>query len=122
MKTKDTEIARNDLKKDAKKAKKEAKHTNEKPDQNNPKYNSDITADDKHILKQKNIHTDGGDDRQLKERERSVDFAGLDLDVPGRTDAKKGRGPTGLNDEENKVHSQGGDTKSNLERDDAAKK
>jgi len=83
-------------------------------------YNSDITDHDKDILKQDNIHGDGGDDQQLKDRAKKVDFTGGDLDVPGRTAAKKGNGPKGLNDEENKVHSQGGESKNNLERDDSA--
>jgi len=83
-------------------------------------YNSDITEHDKDILKQENIHGDGGDDQQLKDRKRDVDFTGEDLDVPGSNSSKKGNGPNNLNDEENKVHSQGGDRKNNLERDDSA--
>jgi hypothetical protein len=83
-------------------------------------YNSDLTKDDKDLLKQENIHSDGGDDLQLKDRQRPVDFAGSDLDVPGRTQAKKGNGPLGLNDEENKLHSQGGTLKDHLEEDDSA--
>ncbi|MAP53514.1 hypothetical protein [Altibacter sp.] len=86
----------------------------------NLKYNPKITEHDKSILKQENIHGDGGDDQQLKERKRDVDFARSDLDIPGREQAKKGNGPLGLTDEENKHHSQGGDSKNNLERDDSA--
>jgi hypothetical protein len=95
MKTKDTEIAKNDQK------------------ANIP----EVTKHDKDILKQENVHGDGGDDQQLKERERPIDFAGSDLDVPGRNDAKKGNGPNGLNDEENKVYSQGSAHNADLERD-----
>lgn len=83
-------------------------------------YNSDVTQHDLDILQQGNVHGDGGDDQQLRERDKPVDFAGSDLDIPGRTEAKKGNGPMGQNDEENKLHSQGGDRKENLERDDAA--
>ncbi|OAB78038.1 hypothetical protein [Cochleicola gelatinilyticus] len=83
-------------------------------------YNSDITKHDLDILNQKNIHGDGGDDQQLKDRKNKVDFEGKDLDIPGRTTAKKGNGPKGLNDEENKLHSQGGSENENLERDDSA--
>ncbi len=86
----------------------------------NLKYNPEITEHDKDVLNQDNIHGDGGDDQELKDRKRKVDFAGEDLDVPGRTQAKKGNGPEGFNDEENKLFSQGGDSKDNLERDDAA--
>lgn len=96
MKTKDTEVAKN----------------------NTQNYNSNLTDHDKEILNQAHLHGDGGDDQQLKERERPVDFAGSDLDVPGRNDAKKGNGPNGLNDEENKVHSQGSAHNANLERDE----
>ena len=64
----------------------------------NLKYNPEITNQDKAILNQDNIHGDGGDDLQLRDRKNKVDFAGKDLDIPGRTQAKKGNGPNGLND------------------------
>lgn len=83
-------------------------------------YNPDITEHDKDILNQDNIHGDGGDDQQLKERKKPVDFTGKNLDIPGSNEAKKGNGPAGLNDEENKLHSQGGESKNNLERNDSA--
>ncbi len=89
-----------------------------KKDENLP-YNPNVTERDKDILQQRNIHGDGGDDQQLRDRKNKVDFAGDDLDVPGREQAKKGNG-NGLRDEENKLHSQGGDSKENLERDDSA--
>lgn len=91
-----------------------------KPSKEKELYNSDITEHDKDILAQSNIHGDGGDDQQLRDRNQKVDFAGSDLDVPGRDTAKKGHGPKGLKDEENGLYSQGGDSKENLERDDAA--
>ena len=74
-------------------------------------YDPEITEDDKKMLK---------NDSELSDRERKVDFAGKDLDIPGRTKAQHGNGINGLNDEENKLHSQGGDRKNNLERDDAS--
>ena len=85
-------------------------------------YNPEITKEDKKMLRNdnKHIHQDGGNDTQLTDRERPVDFEGKDLDIPGRTKAQKNNGINGLNDEENKLHSQGGDRKINLERDDAA--
>lgn len=85
-----------------------------------PLYNAEITKRDKDILNQDNIHGDGGDDQILKDRTQKVDFAGEDLDIPGRETAKKGHGPKGLKDEENGLYSQGGDSKDNLERDDSA--
>ncbi len=82
-------------------------------------YNPEVTEHDKDILKQENIHGDGGDDQQLRDRKRKVDFAGDDLDVPGRKKARE-NDKIGLPDEENKLFSQGGDSKDNLERDDSA--
>lgn len=82
------------------------------------KYNAELTQHDKDILKQDHVHGDGGDDQQLKDRQKPVDFTGSNLDVPGRTQAKKGNGPVGLNDEENKVHSQGSTHNVDLERDE----
>lgn len=91
----------------------ESKKSNEK-DKKLP-YNPNITEHDKDMLSQKNVHGDGGDDQQLRDRKNKVDFAGKDLDVPGRNQAKKSN--TGLRDEENQLFSQGGDDKDNLEED-----
>ena len=52
-------------------------------------YNPNVTVHDKDMLSQKNIHGDGGDDQQLRDRKQQVDFAGKDLDVPGREQAKR---------------------------------
>lgn len=87
-------------------------------DKNLP-YNPEITEHDKEILSQEHIHGDGGDDQQLRDREEEVDFAGEDLDIPGRKKARESYNK-GLSDEENKLFSQGGDNKENLERDDSA--
>ncbi|WP_310992007.1 hypothetical protein [Aequorivita marina] len=81
----------------------------------NPTYNPDLTKHDKDILKQKNIHGDGGDDQQLHDRKKKVDFTGKNLDVPGRQHAKKSK--TGYRDEENQLFSQGGEDNENLEAD-----
>ncbi|WP_026450007.1 hypothetical protein [Aequorivita capsosiphonis] len=78
-------------------------------------YNPDITEHDKDILSQKNVHGDGGDDQQLRDRKKKVDFAGKDLDVPGRNQAKKSK--TGFRDEENQLFSQGGEDNNELEED-----
>tara|TARA_R110002050_G_scaffold90000_1_gene189416 strand:- start:156 stop:449 length:294 start_codon:yes stop_codon:yes gene_type:complete len=83
-------------------------------------YNPEITKHDKDILKQENIHGDGGDDQQLRDRKKKVDFEGKDLDIPGSNKAQKQNNQSGLPDEENHLYSQGGDRKENLERDDAA--
>ncbi|HEA28824.1 MAG TPA: hypothetical protein ENH91_02315 [Leeuwenhoekiella sp.] len=90
----------------------EKKNTHE-----NQKYDPNLTKEEKKMLDQENVHKDGGVDEQLRDRKKDVDFAGSDLDVPGRQSAKKRNG-NGLNDEENKVHSQGGSSKNNLEEQD----
>lgn len=87
------------------------------------KYNPEITKEDKDLLRQDNahLHSDASSDELLRNRKDNVDFAGKDLDIPGRNEAKKGNGPNGLNDEENKIHSQGGERNNNLERNDASR-
>jgi len=94
--------------------------TNKKND-NELKYDPNVTKRDIEKLGERHsgIRKDGGDDQQLQEREKAVDFEGKDLDIP-ETDRPK-RNDVTLKDEENKLYSQGGDNKNNLERDDAAK-
>ena len=72
-------------------------------------YNSDITKDDLQALgeRTKNIRTDGGDDKLLKNRTKDVDFAGKDLDVPGRKSPNATK-KSSIKDEENQLYSQGG--------------
>ncbi len=82
----------------------------------NLSYNPNLTKHDKDILLQKNIHGDGGDDQQLRDRAEKVDFKGEDLDVPGRDQAKNSTGK-GLRDEENKLFSLGGENNESLEQD-----
>ncbi|SHK18874.1 hypothetical protein SAMN04488007_2308 [Maribacter aquivivus] len=79
-------------------------------------YNSDVTEEDLSALgeKTKNTRTDGGDDLQLINRNNDVDFAGKDLDVPGRSMPKN---QINLKDEENQLYSQGGSENENLEQD-----
>lgn len=79
-------------------------------------YNSDVTEEDLSALgeKTKNTRTDGGDDLQLINRNNDVDFAGKDLDVPGRSLPKN---QINLKDEENQLYSQGGSENENLEQD-----
>ena len=80
-------------------------------------YNPEITKDDKQALGkdfQNNIRKDGGDDVALTNRSKKVDFAGKDLDVPGRASASK-HTTNRITDEENKLHSQGSASNENLE-------
>ena len=80
-------------------------------------YNSDITKEDLNALgkKTKNTRTDQGDDQQLNEREKDVDFTGSSLDVPGR-DLPKNKNNKTIKDEENQLYSQGGSGNEDLER------
>ena len=80
------------------------------------KYNSEITEQEKEMLNQENVHNDGGDDQDLNQRKKDVDFVGNDLDVPYSDKAKKNNGPSGLKDEENDLYSQGGNN-NDLEED-----
>lgn len=80
-------------------------------------YNSNITREDLEIIGQdfkNNIRKDGGDDVALTNRTHDVDFAGKDLDIPGRNQASK-KTTNRLKDEENKLHSQGSSSNENLE-------
>lgn len=79
-------------------------------------YNADITNDDKQVLGKKieNKRTDRqGDDIQLENREKPVDFEGKDLDIPRRSRAKT-RKPN-FKDEENGLYSQGSGHNDHLE-------
>ena len=75
----------------------------------NETYNSNITKDDLQALGDKagNLKTDLSDDELLKERKEKVDFAGKDLDVPGR-DLPSSTTKKSLKDEENTLYGQGG--------------
>ncbi|MEH6512467.1 hypothetical protein [Maribacter arcticus] len=80
-------------------------------------YNADITKEDLNTLgeKTKNTRTDQGDDQLLNERKNEVDFAGSDLDIPGRN-LPKNKPYKSVKDEENQLYSQGGSGNEDLER------
>jgi hypothetical protein len=80
-------------------------------------YNADITKEDLNALgeKTKNTRTDQGDDQLLNERKKEVDFAGSDLDIPGRN-LPKNKPHKSVKDEENQLYSQGGSGNEDLER------
>ena len=88
-----------------------------KSEDKNTSYNSDVTTDDLQALgeKVKNTRTDRGDDSQLNDREKDVDFAGKDLDIPGR-ELPQSKTQETLKDEENQLYSQGGPGNEDLER------
>lgn len=65
-----------------------------------------VTKDDLQALgpKDANLSDDGGDDEQLIERKRKVDFSGDDLDVPG-SELDDYQERIGSEDEENNSYS-----------------
>lgn len=98
--------------------------TTEKTDREKEKelqgYDPDLTEDEKELLNEENIHKSGGDDLQLRNIDKldpeGVDFEGQGLDIPGRSQAKKRSSENLLRDEENDLHSQGGNH-NDLEKD-----
>lgn len=105
-----------DKKKNIKEDTSSSASTSQSKEEDNLPYNPNITEHDKDMLAQNNIHGDGGDDQQLRDRKDKVDFAGEDLDIPGRNQAKKSN--TGYRDEENQLFSQGGEDNEKLEQDE----
>ncbi|MGJ8592978.1 MAG: hypothetical protein ACSHXF_10540 [Aquaticitalea sp.] len=92
----------------------EKSHNNSKEKKSNI-LNPELDKETQHNLDEdKNLRSDGGDDEQLKNRKRPVDFEGKDLDVPGR-DLPENRSKKQLKDEENQLYSQGGPGNENLE-------
>lgn len=63
-------------------------------------YNPDITNEDKQALNEKGHSMNMGQDKDLANREREVDFTGKDLDIPGREERDTSTG-TGIPDEDN---------------------
>ncbi|MEO6348621.1 MAG: hypothetical protein ABIO60_12010 [Aquaticitalea sp.] len=76
-------------------------------DKKNKSYNPEITKEDREELGEKteNLRSDGGDDEQLKHRQRPVDFEVKDLDIPGRT-LPEDRNKKQLKNEENQLYSE----------------
>ncbi|HLS29218.1 MAG TPA: hypothetical protein VK021_00010 [Flavobacteriaceae bacterium] len=92
------------------------KSQSEKTKKEKLRYNPEVTEEDLEKLSHKNIKG-YGDDRQLRQRKKKVDFAGEDLDIPGSKKAEESR-KKGLPDEENQLFGQGGPAKENLEEND----
>lgn len=92
-----------------------AKDSLDRLQENDSDREYDITPEDKKALGPKGLSMDGGDDEELLERSRKVDFAGDDLDIPGSDldDAQEARGSE---DEENNHYSLGSDHNDGLER------
>ena len=84
----------------------------------NKTYNSDITKDDLQALGDKagNLKSDNSDDELLKNKVNSTDFAGKELDVPGRS-LPNTKTTESFKDEENQLYSAGSEHNENLEID-----
>ena len=85
---------------------------------NKEKYNSNVTKEDLNALKERteNLRSDNSDDAYLKDRKHNVDFAGKDLDIPGRN-LPHNKTTKSYKDEENQLYSLGSDDNENLEID-----
>ena len=94
---------------------KAAKDSLDRLQEENPDTEYDITPEDKKALGPKGLSMDGGDDEELLQRSRKVDFAGDDLDIPG-SDLDDAQEEIGSEDEENKHYSLGSDHNDELER------
>ncbi len=81
-------------------------------------YDPEINEDDRQILQEKGHSMAPNEDRDkfLADRERPVDFAADDLDIPGRNESDTTHDGTDLPDEENFQYNQRG------KRPDEAKK
>lgn len=78
---------------------------------NEKKFDKDLIKDD--VIETQHNLDKLGDDAQLVNRNRTIDFAGEDLDIPGRK--KLPSQNILLKDEENQVYSQGSTHNDHLE-------
>lgn len=62
------------------------KNNRDTRDQQDKRYNSEITPEDKEVLN--NQSQDEGKGDYFKDRDEPIDYAGADLDVPGEDDRK----------------------------------
>lgn len=77
-------------------------------EQNDLPYDPNINKDDKQALQERGLDINLNDDRFLAERDRPVDFAADDLDIPGRNEADTTHEGTDIPDEENFQYDQSG--------------
>lgn len=68
----------------------------------------DVTMEDLQALGPPDLSMDMGEDEELKQRSRPIDFVGDDLDVPG-AELDDTQEDIGSEDEENNLYSLGGD-------------
>ena len=73
----------------------------DKIEKNELPYDPNINKDDKQALHDKGLSMDQGQDKPLENRRRPVDFAGKDLDIPGREEVDTTHKGTDIPDEAN---------------------
>ena len=96
------------------------KNKTKNKEEENLKYNPEVTKHDKKVVlgdRREHIRGDEGDDSLLYDRPKPVDFAGEDLDIPGR-EMKSKHESTKLKSEENKHYSLGSEHNEELEQSD----
>tara|TARA_R110002096_G_scaffold108787_2_gene238010 strand:- start:2162 stop:2509 length:348 start_codon:yes stop_codon:yes gene_type:complete len=87
-----------------------------KSNEKKAKYNPEVTTKNIDALGERIVEQKKdleGDDAQLLNRQKKVDFTGNDLDVPGRDAPRTKQGK--LKDEENELYSQGSGHNDHLE-------
>lgn len=77
-------------------------------EKNDLPYDPNINRDDKQALQERGLNMSPADDEFLADRERPVDFAADDLDIPGRNEADTTHRGTDIPDEENFQYDQSG--------------
>lgn len=83
------------------------KHIEKDQNKKNLPYNPDITNEDRQALNEKGNSMNMGQDKDLANRERKVDFTGKDLDIPGRNERDTSSG-NNIPDEDNYQFNQRG--------------
>ncbi len=109
--TKERDMSANENNSQANKPKREKDYVGK----NDLPYDPNINQDDKQALNPKGHSMNRGQDKPLAERKRPVDFAGGDLDIPGRNERDMSNESSGLPDEENFQFKEQG-TRSNTEK------
>ena len=77
------------------------KREDDKIEKNEMPYDPNINKDDMQALQDKGLSMDQGQDKSLAERKRPIDFAGKDLDIPGRNEANTTHNGADIPDEAN---------------------
>lgn len=77
-------------------------------EKNDLHYDPNINSDDKQALQDRGHNMNPTDDKYVEDRERPVDFAADDLDIPGRNLADTTHEGTDIPDEENFQYDQSG--------------